>query len=83
MAHEEIVVECYSGHKADERPTAFTFQGRRLDVEEIIDRWYEGGLTAGRPEVNYFKVKTSGGSVFLLRYIRASDTWSIQTEKVE
>jgi len=79
MPHEEIIVECYSGHKANERPVAFTFQGRRWDIEEIIDRWYEGDLEAGRPEVNYFKVRTTGGSVFLLRYIPASDAWSIQT----
>jgi hypothetical protein len=80
MPYEQIIVECYSGHKANERPATFTFQGQRGDIEEIIDRWYEGGLEAGRPEVNYFKVRTTEGSVFLLRYDPGSDAWSIHME---
>lgn len=52
MSYEKIAVECYSGHKANERPVAFTFQGRHWEVAEILDRWYEGGIEAGRPEAN-------------------------------
>ena len=78
MRFEQIEVECYSGYKANERPAAFTYQGRRHEVAEIIDRWYEGGLDPGRPEINYFKVKTSEGQVFLLRYLSLFDAWSIQ-----
>ena len=78
MQWDQISVECYSGYKADERPVAFTFQGRRREVVEIIDRWYDGGADAKRPEVNYFKVRTTDGSVFLLRYLPLFDSWSIQ-----
>jgi hypothetical protein len=67
MDYEKIQVECYSGYKANERPVAFAYQGRRWEVKEIIDRWYEGGLESTRPEINYFKVKTTEGQVFLLR----------------
>lgn len=80
MAHlnyEKIQVECYSGYKANERPLAFIHQGRRLEVKEIVDRWYEGDLASTRPEINYFKVKTTEGQVFLLRYLSLFDTWSI------
>lgn len=78
MNFERIEVECYSGYKANERPIAFTFRYRRRQIEEIIDRWYEGGVQPGRPEVNYFKVRTDEGEVFLIRYLALFDAWSIR-----
>ena len=77
MDYEKIQVECYSGYKVNERPVAFTYQGRRWEIKEIIDCWYEGGLEATQPEINYFKVKTTEGQVFLLRYLSLFDAWSI------
>ena len=67
MDFETISVESYSGYKANERPSAFIFRDTRKEVAEILDRWYEGGTQPGRPEVSYFKVKTTDGEVFLLR----------------
>lgn len=78
MPYEQVSVECYSGYKADERPQTFIFRGQRWEVEEIVDRWYEGGIEPGRPEVNYFKVRTTKGNVFLLSYVSLIDAWSIQ-----
>ena len=76
MFEERIEVECYSGHRANERPVAFTLQDRRFEVDEIVDRWYEGGLTPGRPELRYFKIRTTEGQLFLLRYNPLFDAWS-------
>ncbi|MBN1472883.1 MAG: hypothetical protein JW925_14000 [Syntrophaceae bacterium] len=76
--YERVQVECYSGYKANERPTAFTFQGRRWEISDILDRWYEGGCSAGSPEIDYFKIKTSEGQVFLLRYLSLFDAWSVR-----
>jgi len=76
MDYEQIKVEFYSGYKAIVRPMAFEYRGRRWEVEEILDRWYEGGVDARRPEINYFKVKTAEGQIFLLRYHAVADTWS-------
>ncbi|OPY81081.1 MAG: hypothetical protein A4E65_01250 [Syntrophorhabdus sp. PtaU1.Bin153] len=81
MRWDHVSVECYSGYKANERPVAFTFHGRRWKVAEIIDRWYEGGVEPGRPEANYFKVRTYEGKLFLLRYLSLFDSWSIQAYK--
>ena len=81
MTYETIQVECYSGYRINERPVAFTFQGRRWDIQEIVDRWYEGGLDATRPVINYFKVKTDTNRVFLLRYLSLFDSWSIRAEE--
>ena len=83
MPYEKIPVECYSGYRANERPTAFSFRGRRWEVAEIVDRWYEGGLQPGRPQVNHFKVRTAEGTLFLLRYLSLLDAWSIWFEESE
>jgi len=79
MPFETIAVECYSGYKANERPAAFFFRGRRREVAEVIDRWYEGGIEPARPEIDYFKVKTKEGEVFLLRYLSLFDAWTVWT----
>jgi hypothetical protein len=68
MDYDKIRVECYSGHKANGRPVAFEHQGRRREISEILDCWYEGGPDARQLRIDYFKVKTSEGQVFLLRY---------------
>ncbi len=78
MHYRPIRVECYSGYKINERPVAFSYEGRRREVSEILDRWYEGGPDPGRPEINYFKVRTSEGRDFILRYLSLFDAWSIR-----
>lgn len=75
--YKEIQVECYSGFKANERPVAFTYQGERRIIEEIVDRWYDGGLDSGRSVIDYFKVRTADGKVYLLRYQSELDAWSL------
>jgi len=77
MTFEQIHVECYSGYKANEHPVAFIFQDRRWEVAEIVDRWYEGSSEAGRPALDYFKVRTREGKTFLLRYNALFDVWAI------
>jgi len=76
--YDVIQVECHSGYKTNERPVAFMYQGERREIQEIVDRWYEGGLDPGRPVIDYFKVKTTDGKIYLLRYLSAFDTWSIR-----
>jgi len=76
--YEPIQVECYSGYKANERPIVFTSQGCRQEVSEILDRWYEGSIDTSRPQIDYFKVRTSDGQVFLLRYLSLFDAWSVR-----
>ena len=75
--YTEIEVECYSGFKANERPVAFTYQGERLEIQEIVDRWYEGGLDSSRPVIDYSKVRAVDGKVYLLRYQSELDAWSL------
>ena len=77
MNFERIQVECYSGYKLNERPTAFTYHGHRREIREIVDRWYEGDMDPTRPEVIYFKIKTTEDGIFILRYLSLFASWSI------
>lgn len=76
MNYEKIEIEFISSYKVNERPVAFTYRGHRREISEILDRWYEGGIDAERPKIDYFKVRTSDGQVFLLRYLFLFDSWS-------
>ena len=78
MPYEKVTVECYSGHRANERTVAFIFEDRRWEIVDVIDRWLEGGVQPGRPVLDYFKVKTSEGRVFLLRYNSLFDAWAVR-----
>ena len=73
----EIAVECYSGYKEEETPRSFTYQNRRLEILEILDRWYEGGINPAGLLHNYFKVKTREAEIFLLRYTPRFQTWTL------
>jgi hypothetical protein len=56
----KLDVECYSGHKADERPVRFTLEGKQYCVEMVLDQWYG-------PEGIYFKVRADDGNLYILR----------------
>ena len=68
---KSIQVSCYSGYKANERPMQFTFRGRTLMVHEILDRWY--GINH-----NYFKLLADDHKIYLIRYDRDDDLWSLE-----
>lgn len=56
-----VKVECYSGHKADERPVCFQLDGHEYMVEEMLDQWYG-------PEHVFFKVRADDHNVYILRH---------------
>ena len=66
-----INVSCYSGYKANERPIDFTVRGRKLIVQEIMDRWY--GV-----DHSYFKVLTNDQKIYLIRYDQDEDLWTLE-----
>ncbi|NQU16207.1 MAG: hypothetical protein HQ561_18780 [Desulfobacteraceae bacterium] len=69
-----IEVRAYSGYKANERPLCFVLEGRRVDVEEILDRWYG-------EDHDFFKVLALGldGCVYQLKWHRGLDTWFLES----
>jgi len=65
------LIECYSGSGYGERPRAFTWQGHRLEVAEVLER-------RRAPEGKVFRVRSSEGQLFELFYQEDSDEWRIQ-----
>lgn len=54
-----LTVQCYSGHKGDERPVRFRLEENEYAVEEVLDQWYG-------PDCVYFKVKADDGNLYIL-----------------
>ena len=74
---EDVRVECYAGYKGEESPRAFVYVEKRYEVVEILDRWYEGGTDPQALRREYFRVKTAGGEIFLLRHTPRFQAWKI------
>jgi hypothetical protein len=53
---ELVHVECYSGYRANEAPRAFVWKGKRYQIVEIRDRWYEGGMSGKSISLDYYRV---------------------------
>jgi hypothetical protein len=74
---ERIEVESYSGYRLHESPRKFTYKKRRYVIQEIIDRWYEGGVKPDAPVVSYFRVRADDGKHYLIRYDSFHDEWTM------
>lgn len=58
------------------QPKRFFYDRRWWKVENIEDRWYEGGLDPKRALVLYYRV-SSENKVFILRYLPYFQKWQI------
>jgi len=67
-----IHVDAYSGHKANERPSQFVLDEEIYEIAAVLDQWYE-------PSATYFKVQTTEGETYLLRYGEEADEWTLQS----
>lgn len=56
----KLEVDCYSGHKADQRPVRFRLEGHAYHVKEVLDQWYG-------PTYIFFKVRADDGNLYILR----------------
>jgi hypothetical protein len=64
-------VECRSDTEYADRPLALTWQGRRLEIAEILASWRGPGEKG-------FRVKTTDGQAFEVAYRELPDEWHIQ-----
>ena len=55
MRLTQIEVECYAGAKADETPRRFNLEGQTLEVNEVLDRWYQVESKPEWPRAYYFR----------------------------
>jgi hypothetical protein len=65
-----LMVETYSGYRADERPVAFRLRERRIAVRKILDRW------SGEDHA-YFKLTGEDGALYIIRQDVSSDGWEL------
>jgi hypothetical protein len=65
-----VRVECYAGHRGEEEPRAFYFGVRRVEVQEILDRWLA-------PDHRYFKVRGDDSATYILRHDVVNDRWEL------
>ena len=70
-----IRVECYAGGKADETPRRFVLENRTIEVEEVLDRWYQVESKPEWPRADYFKVQGVDGREYLVKHDLESDQW--------
>jgi hypothetical protein len=63
-------VECRSDWAYAQRPLAFTWQGKRFEIKEVI-------AEQRTPEGNHFLVRTSEDEHFELIYLENLDQWTI------
>jgi len=66
-----VTVECYAGHRADERPLRFTLSGRPYEVADVDDQWYS-------PDAKYFRVRADDGNLYVLRHEEQQDLWTLE-----
>lgn len=64
-------VETYSGFRLHEHPRRFTWEGKWLEVAEVLARWRS-------PAHLGFKVKDLEGKVFLLLLDLSKERWEVQ-----
>jgi hypothetical protein len=70
MSQPSIVVEAYAGYKGEETPHALTLDGRRIEVREVLDRWYTDTHSC-------FRIKGSDGQHYVLRYDLDEGLWEL------
>jgi hypothetical protein len=70
-----IQVECYAGVKADETPRRFIWEGRAIEVGEVLDRWHQVESKPEWPRADYFKLRAVDEREYLVKHDLESDEW--------
>lgn len=65
-----VRVECYAGHRGEERPQCFFLGERAVGVEEVLDRWLD-------PTHRYFKLRGDDGGIYILRHDVLTGDWDM------
>jgi hypothetical protein len=64
-----LQVECSSSGNGQLEPSVIWFGSRRLDVREVVDRWYAS-------DRRWWKVETTEGA-YIVRLDEASGSWEL------
>lgn len=66
----ELKVDCHAGYRGEETPRRLELGGRRVEVVDVLDRWYG-------PDHRYFKLRGDDGGVYLVRHDERADRWEL------
>jgi hypothetical protein len=70
MDSPHLIVDAFAGYKGEKTPRSFTLEGRRIAVQQVIDRWYSDTHS-------YFRVNGSDGQRYVLRLDLDEDMWEL------
>lgn len=65
-----VKVECYAGYRGEQEPQRIVFDGRRVEVVDILDAWLA-------TDHRYFKLKGDDGAIYILRHDTQADIWEL------
>jgi len=65
-----VQVEQRTNHLGLERPVRFRFDGREVEIVQIVDQWYG-------PDYCYFKIKGNEGNLYILRFDESRVAWEL------
>lgn len=70
----QLRVECYAGHRADQRPRCFYLREHCFQVEEVLDQWYG-------PDDFFVRVRADDGNIYILRHSQNPnlDAWTLES----
>src|SRR5262249_26948113 len=66
------VTRLFDVTRSNERPRQFMLDDEIYEIPAVLDQWYE-------PSATYFKVQSTEGRVYLLRYEESTDEWTLQS----
>ena len=56
-------------------PRRFVWDGRVIEVQDVVDRWYQVESLPEWQRADYFKVQSEDGRQYLLKHDLESDEW--------
>ncbi len=74
-----VRVECYAGYRAEEEPRVLQVGDKRLEVEQVVDRWHEAGLDPSHSRAEYFKL-LCGSRLIIVKHDLDHHVWYLVTE---
>lgn len=66
----QIRVACYAGYRGEEEPRRLWFDGRSVEVLEILDRWLA-------PDHRYFKIRGDDDDTYIVRNDTTTEQWEL------
>jgi hypothetical protein len=77
VADHPVEVKCYSGFKANERPSSFTIREHEYAVMDIEGSWFEEDAASHARKI-CFRVRADDGDLYLLSCDESTGDWMLR-----